>query len=574
MAWTKLIRSGSNAELSNLFASNAVTASFFSGNGANITGLISSSYALSASYAPSTPAISASYAATASYVSGTIINGGNIGAVIIGTNDAASLSFETNNVVRVAYTGASSTGGALTHTDVTANTSTVETNVTRVVNSSGTPAAGFGQRQLLQLETTTTNAQDAAAIDAVWTTATHASRTAAIVFSNVSNAAALSETFRIAGDGTLSTITRLSNTTTAANLLTLTAHSTGTPAAGFGGNILFQGESSISNYQDMASISAYWGTATHASRVARLGVYVSDFAGSTQAFYIHKDATIGSPTLVPGPNGFTMNGVGTFLQFLGPQYFGSSVTTSDIVLTTAASNFRLNPNSATSTGNSVYFGGTTATHTAGEKSTTQFDQGYTVSSGTGGLTSVRIVPTLNQTAAATGINRGIHISPTFTSLTGSFRGIDLNFNHANAKGIYQSGSSTTNNLVGKTMLGSTDAPAEILDVTGNVKITGQIATLKFSLTDAATVAIDWNNSNMQSVTLGGNRTFTFANPKSGSTYVLLIKQDATGTRTVTWPTVLWAGGVAPTLTVVANKTDIITIFYDGTSYYGSATLNY
>lgn len=46
MAWEKLIRSGSNAHL------NQVTASFFSGNGANVTGVVSSSYALSASWAP------------------------------------------------------------------------------------------------------------------------------------------------------------------------------------------------------------------------------------------------------------------------------------------------------------------------------------------------------------------------------------------------------------------------------------------------------------------------------------------------------------------------------------------
>lgn len=46
MAWEKLIRSGSNAHL------NQVTASFFSGSGASIFGVVSSSYAISASYAP------------------------------------------------------------------------------------------------------------------------------------------------------------------------------------------------------------------------------------------------------------------------------------------------------------------------------------------------------------------------------------------------------------------------------------------------------------------------------------------------------------------------------------------
>ena len=64
--WQKLIRSGSNAEL------NQVTASFFKGDGSGLTGVISSSYALTASYALNSdgggPSISASYAETASYL--------------------------------------------------------------------------------------------------------------------------------------------------------------------------------------------------------------------------------------------------------------------------------------------------------------------------------------------------------------------------------------------------------------------------------------------------------------------------------------------------------------------------
>lgn len=97
---------------------------------------------------------------------------------------------------------------------------------------------------------------------------------------------------------------------------------------------------------------------------------------------------------------------------------------------------------------------------------------------------------------------------------------------------------------------------------------------KYALTDGATIAVDWNNGNSQAVTLGGNRTVTFSNPKSGAVYRLYLKQDGTGSRTVTWPTVKWQGGSAPTLTTTAGKTDIITIQYDGTDYFGSAALNF
>ena len=84
----------------------------------------------------------------------------------------------------------------------------------------------------------------------------------------------------------------------------------------------------------------------------------------------------------------------------------------------------------------------------------------------------------------------------------------------------------------------------------------------------------WNNGNVQTVTLGGNRTFTFANPKSGARYSIIIKQDATGSRTVTWPAIKWAGGTTPTLTTTANKYDIVTFIYDGTSYFGTISTNF
>ena len=98
----------------------------------------------------------------------------------------------------------------------------------------------------------------------------------------------------------------------------------------------------------------------------------------------------------------------------------------------------------------------------------------------------------------------------------------------------------------------------------------------YGLTDGSTIAIDWSNGATQSVTLGATgRTVTFANPVAGQVYRLIIKQDATGSRTITtWPTIKWAGGTAPTLTTTASKADIVTLLYDGASYYASATLNF
>jgi hypothetical protein len=63
--------------------------------------------------------------------------------------------------------------------------------------SSGTAATGFGARELFQLESSTTNDQDAGALDVLWTDATHASRTSAVVLSTVNNAGSLTERARV-----------------------------------------------------------------------------------------------------------------------------------------------------------------------------------------------------------------------------------------------------------------------------------------------------------------------------------------------------------------------------------------
>jgi hypothetical protein len=79
------------------------------------------------------------------------------------------------------------------------------------------------------------------------------------------------------------------------------------------------------------------------------------------------------------------------------------------------------------------------------------------------------------------------------------------------------------------------------------------------LLDAATIAIDLNDSNFFSVTLGDNRTL--GNPTNmapGQSGAIFITQDATGTRTLTYES-NWnfAGGTAPALSTVANSVDVL-----------------
>ena len=85
--------------------------------------------------------------------------------------------------------------------------------------------------------------------------------------------------------------------------------------------------------------------------------------------------------------------------------------------------------------------------------------------------------------------------------------------------------------------------------------------------------IDWGEGNFQKSTLTGNVTYTFTAPSGPTTLLLRLIQDATGSRTVTWPTIKWPEGTAPTLSTAANAEDIVVLYYNGTDYYGQGVIN-
>lgn len=97
-----------------------------------------------------------------------------------------------------------------------------------------------------------------------------------------------------------------------------------------------------------------------------------------------------------------------------------------------------------------------------------------------------------------------------------------------------------------------------------------------TLTDGET--INWNTANgaYAEVTLGGNRILS--NPTGlikGASYILLIKQDATGGRTLDFGDVYkFPDGTAPTLSTEPNAVDIIAFISDGTNMYGSFVGNF
>lgn len=116
-------------------------------------------------------------------------------------------------------------------------------------------------------------------------------------------------------------------------------------------------------------------------------------------------------------------------------------------------------------------------------------------------------------------------------------------------------------------LGSTTSSVGNLTLV-NTTVTNYTETLYTANTGTA-ITVALTNGTVQQLTLTGNATITMPTATAGKSFVIMLKQDGTGGRTVTWSTVVWPGGTAPTITSTASKQDIFSFFADGTSWYGA-----
>jgi len=101
----------------------------------------------------------------------------------------------------------------------------------------------------------------------------------------------------------------------------------------------------------------------------------------------------------------------------------------------------------------------------------------------------------------------------------------------------------------------------------NPTVTNYVET-PYSANSSTAITIALTNGTVQIITLTGNATITMPTATSGKSFIMYLKQDATGSRTVTWSTVKWAGGTAPTITSTASRQDILSFFSDGSSWFG------
>ena len=111
---------------------------------------------------------------------------------------------------------------------------------------------------------------------------------------------------------------------------------------------------------------------------------------------------------------------------------------------------------------------------------------------------------------------------------------------------------------------------------GETIVGGQAYSSMNTLSDAATIATDCSLGNVHEVTLTDNRTLGApTNLKDGATYIWIITQDGTGSRTLAYNAVFkFPGGTAPTLSTAANSVDILSGVSDGTNIYCNMALDF
>ena len=91
---------------------------------------------------------------------------------------------------------------------------------------------------------------------------------------------------------------------------------------------------------------------------------------------------------------------------------------------------------------------------------------------------------------------------------------------------------------------------------------------RFTANSSTAITLNLANGTMQDITLTGSPTITMPTAASGKSFTLMLRSGA-GSYTVTWTTVKWSGGTAPTVTTTASRMDIYSFFSDGTNWYGA-----
>ena len=213
--------------------------------------------------------------------------------------------------------------------------------------------------------------------------------------------------------------------------------------------------------------------------------------------------------------------------------------------------------------------------------------GLTPSSATTGAVSVAgtLAVANGGTGVTTSTGSGSVVLSTSPTLTTPALGTPASATLTNATGLpISTGVSGLGTGVATALAANTNGTGGVTTVDGTATLTNKTLTnptvtnyteTLYTANTSTAITVSLTNGTVQQLTLTGNATITMPTAAAGKSFVIMLKQDATGSRTVTWSTVVWPSGTAPTITSTASKQDIYSFFSDGSSWYGiTAGQNY
>ena len=134
------------------------------------------------------------------------------------------------------------------------------------------------------------------------------------------------------------------------------------------------------------------------------------------------------------------------------------------------------------------------------------------------------------------------------------------------------GVTLTNNVTGTGKMVLDTTPTIATPVLTNPTITAYLETAPAIVNSSTTQTISLASGTVLSYTLTGNCTFTMPTATSGTSFIVRLIQDATGSRTATFTGVKWPAGTAPTITTTASTgVDIISFVCIAAVWYGNAS---
>ena len=133
---------------------------------------------------------------------------------------------------------------------------------------------------------------------------------------------------------------------------------------------------------------------------------------------------------------------------------------------------------------------------------------------------------------------------------------------------YFTGSGTaslaTFTAAGRAVVDDADADAQLATLGAVDRENGGLETVATNATATGAVTVNLANGNCHHLTLTGNTTLSLSGATNSKvcSLTLLVTQDATGGRSITWPaSVKWLpGGSAPTFTTTASTRSIVELF--------------